>query len=111
MKIMQRTQSLKYGKEHMEEVIIKNEVQSETKNETQGSISASKLKNFVERVERLEEQKNNFLEDIREVYKEAASNGFDVATMKQIIKIRKADMKKLEEQEYLLDLYRSALGL
>ena len=61
MKIMQRTQSLKYGKEHMEEVIIKNEAQSETKNETQGSISASKLKNFVERVERLEEQKNNFL--------------------------------------------------
>ena len=78
---------------------------------TSASISATNLKTFVERIERLEEQKNNFLEDIREVYKEADSNGFDVPTMKKIVKIRKADMKKLEEQEYLLDLYRNALGL
>ena len=77
----------------------------------QGSISATKLKNFVERIERLEEQKNNFLEDIKEVYKEAATNGFDISTMRKIVKLRKVDMKKLEEQEYLLDLYRSALGL
>jgi len=91
----------------MVETIIKNET-----NETQqGSISATNLKNFVERIERLEEQKNNFLEDIKEVYKEASSNGFDISTMKKIVKIRKMDMQKLEEQEYLLDLYRNALGL
>ena len=59
----------------------------------------------------VEEQKNNFLEDIKEVYKEASSNGFDISTMKKIVKIRKMDMQKLEEQEYLLDLYRNALGL
>ena len=82
-----------------------------TVNETKGSISATNLKNFVERIERLEEQKSNLAEDVREIYKEAASNGFDVATMKTIIKLRKMDLKKLEEQEYLLDLYRSALGV
>jgi uncharacterized protein (UPF0335 family) len=80
-------------------------------NEPQSSISGSKLKTFVERIERLEEQKDTFAEDIREVYKEAASNGFDSPTMKTIVKLRKMDLKKLEEQEYLLDLYRSALGL
>ncbi len=63
-------------------------------NVASASISATKLKTFVERIERLEEQKNNFLEDIREVYKEAESSGFDVPTMKKIVKIRKADMKK-----------------
>lgn len=82
-----------------------------TTNETQGSISATKLKNFVERIERLEEQKNNFLEDMKEVYKEASVHGFDISTMKKIVRLRKMDMKKLEEQEYLLDLYRNALGL
>ena len=96
---------------HMKEVITKEEKKDAVQSATQSSISITNLRNFVERIERLEEQKNNFLEDIREVYKEAASNGFDVPTMKKIIKLRKADLKKLEEQEYLLDLYRKALGV
>ncbi|NRA74000.1 MAG: DUF2312 domain-containing protein [Rickettsiales bacterium] len=83
----------------------------QSSNTTQGSISAARLKNFVERIERLEEEKNNIMEDIREVYKEASTNGFDVSTMKKIVRLRKIDIKKLEEQEYLLDLYRSALGV
>jgi uncharacterized protein (UPF0335 family) len=82
-----------------------------TVNEATGSISVSKLKSFVERIERLEEQKNNLSEDIREIYKEASSNGFDAPTMKKVVKLRKLDLKKLEEQEYLLDLYRNALGI
>ena len=90
----------------MTETITKNKETTNT-----GSISADRLKSFIERIERLEEQKNNFLEDIREVYKEASSNGFDAPTMKKVVKLRKADVKKLEEQEYLLDLYRNALGV
>ena len=83
-----------------------------TENEvTTNSISASKLKSFVERIERLEEQKNNLSEDIREIYKEASSNGFDAPTMKKVVRLRKLDIKKLEEQEYLLDLYRNDLGI
>ena len=80
-------------------------------NKTKISISGSRLKSFIKRIERLEEQKNTFSEDIREVYKEAATNGFDAPTMKKIVTLRKMDLKKLEEQEYLLDLYRSALGV
>jgi uncharacterized protein (UPF0335 family) len=84
---------------------------TETTIETGGSISATRLKGFIERIERLEEQKANYMEDIKEVYKEAGSAGFDVATMKTVVKLRKVDLKKLEEKEYLLDLYRKALGL
>jgi len=77
----------------------------------QGGLSAEHLKQFVERIERLDEEKQTIAEDIKEVFQEAKSNGFDVKTLKEIIKIRKADASDLEEQEYLLDIYKRALGL
>jgi len=77
----------------------------------QGGLSAEHLKQFVERIERLDEEKQTIAEDIKEVFQEAKSNGFDVKTLKEIIKIRKADASDLEEQEYLLDTYKRALGL
>ena len=77
----------------------------------QGGLSAEHLRQFVERIERLEEEKQTIAEDIKEVFQEAKSNGFDVKTLKEIIKIRKADASDLEEQEYLLDTYKRALGL
>jgi len=77
----------------------------------QGGLSVEHLKQFVERIERLDEEKQTIAEDIKEVFQEAKSNGFDVRTLKEIIKIRKADASDLEEQEYLLDTYKRALGL
>lgn len=77
----------------------------------QGNVCATKLKNLVERVERLEDQKNDIGEDIKEVYKEAGAQGFHVATLKKVVRLRKIDSKKLEEQEYLLDVYKNALGM
>ena len=77
----------------------------------QGGLSVEHLKQFVERIERLEEEKQTIAEDIKEVFQEAKSIGFGVKTLKEIIKIRKADARDLEEQEYLLDTYKRALGL
>lgn len=76
-----------------------------------GSISAEHLKNVVSKIERLEEEKNNIMEDIREVYGEAKSSGFDAKIIRKIIKLRKMDIEKLQEEEYLLDLYRNAVGI
>ena len=76
-----------------------------------GGLSVEHLRQFVERIERLEEEKQTIAEDIKEVFQEAKSIGFDVKTLKEIIKIRKADARDLEEQEYLLDTYKRALGL
>jgi len=74
-------------------------------------VAVEKLKNFIERVEKLEDQKSAVLEDISEVYKEAKFHGFDVSTMRKIVKMRSMDSGKLQEQEQLLDLYKEALGL
>ena len=76
-----------------------------------GGLSVEHLRQFVERIERLDEEKQTIAEDIKEVFQEAKSNGFDVKTLREIIKIRKADASDLEEQEYLLDIYKRALGL
>lgn len=76
-----------------------------------GGISAEQLKQFIERIERLEEEKKNISDDIRDVFAEAKGTGFDVKTMRQILKIRKMDHSELEEQEYLLDTYKLALGM
>ena len=76
-----------------------------------GGIGADRLRSFIERIERLEEEKAALTADIREVYSEAKGNGFDSKTMRQIVKLRKMDSADREEQEALLDLYKRALGL
>lgn len=76
-----------------------------------GGLSADHLRQFIERIERLEEEKKNIADDIKDVFAEAKSNGFDVKIMREVIKIRKMDSSDLEEQEYLLDTYKRALGL
>ncbi len=76
-----------------------------------GGIAAQRLRSFVERVERLEEEKAALAADIREVYAEAKGDGFDVKTMRQIVRLRKLDSSDRAEQEALLDLYKTALGL
>lgn len=76
-----------------------------------GGISGDYLKGYIERIERLEEEKTTLLADIRDVYAEAKGNGFDAKIMRQIIRLRKLDKFELEEQETLLDLYKNALGM
>lgn len=76
-----------------------------------GNIAADQLRSFVERIERLEEDKANIATDIREVYAEAKANGYDVKAMRQVVRLRKLDTHERDEQEYTLDVYKRALGL
>lgn len=69
-----------------------------------------RLRSFVERLERLEEDKQAVMTDMKEVRAEAKSEGFDTATINKVIKIRAMDRTKRQEQEALLDLYLSSLG-
>jgi uncharacterized protein (UPF0335 family) len=76
-----------------------------------GGISGERLKSFIERIERLEEEKAALAADIKDVFAEAKGNGFDTKIMRQILKIRKMDKDDVDEQETLLDLYKQALGM
>ena len=69
------------------------------------------LKAFVERVERLEEEKKAIADDIRDVYAEAKGNGFDVKALRTIIRLRKQDANERQEQETILETYMQALGM
>ncbi|MGB0570488.1 MAG: DUF2312 domain-containing protein [Alphaproteobacteria bacterium] len=73
-------------------------------------IAADRLRSFIERVERLEEDRANLNADIREVYSEAKSAGFDAKTMRQIVRLRKLEPAERQEQEHLLEVYRNAIG-
>ena len=76
-----------------------------------GGIAGDRLKSFIERIERLEEEKRALGEDIKEVYAEAKGTGFEPKVMRQILKIRKMDKDEHDEQESLLDIYKRALGM
>jgi uncharacterized protein (UPF0335 family) len=73
-------------------------------------IAAGRLKSFIDRIERLEDEKKNLLADIREVYAEAKSDGFDSKIMRRVVAVRKLDDVERNEQEALLDTYLRALG-
>lgn len=76
-----------------------------------GGLAAEHLRQFIERLERLHEEKKNISADMKEVFAEAKSAGFDTKVMRQILKIRKMDDTEREEFEYLIDTYKSALGM
>jgi len=76
-----------------------------------GGIAGDRLRSFIERIERLEDERRALSEDIREVYSEAKGAGFDVKVMRQIVRIRKLDENERDEQEALLDTYMAALGM
>ena len=75
-----------------------------------GGVAADRLKSFIERIERLEEEKKNLTADIREVYAEAKGTGLDTKTMRKVVALRKLDSGERQEQEALLDTYLRALG-
>jgi uncharacterized protein (UPF0335 family) len=76
-----------------------------------GGIAADRLRSFIERIERLEEEKKGIMDDIKDIYAEAKGTGFDTKVMRQIIRIRKMESNDRQEMEALLDLYKSALGI
>ena len=76
-----------------------------------GGIAADRLRSLIERVERLEEERKALGSDIKDIFAEAKSAGFDVKVIRQIIRIRKQEPAEVEEQETLLDVYRRALGM
>ena len=78
-------------------------------NQRRGGIG--QLRAFVERIERLEEEKRTIADDIKDVYAEAKGNGFDVKIMRKVVSLRRQDLNKRREEEEILDLYLSALGM
>ncbi|WP_319485860.1 DUF2312 domain-containing protein [uncultured Cohaesibacter sp.] len=76
-----------------------------------GGVAADQLRAFVERIERLEEEKKAISDDIKDVYAEAKGNGYDVKVMRQVVRMRKQDSNERMEMEALLDLYLHALGM
>jgi uncharacterized protein (UPF0335 family) len=81
------------------------------KHNRSGSVVASDLRQLIERIERLEEDKAGIARDIRDVFSEAKGRGFDTRTMRQVLKIRKVEVADQREQQSLLDLYMHALGM
>lgn len=75
------------------------------------SVAQDQLRAFIERVERLESEKADISADITEIWREAKGNGFDTKVMKRIVRLRKMDANERMEQEALLELYMSALGM
>ena len=78
---------------------------------SQTNIAADEIRSFVERVERLEEEKKTIADDVKDVYGEAKSRGYDVKVLRKIVALRKLDPNERDEQEAILDLYKSALGM
>jgi uncharacterized protein (UPF0335 family) len=76
-----------------------------------GGIARDQIRSIIERIERLEEEKQALADDIREVYAEAKANGFDTRILRQVVRLRKQDTAERQEQEALLDLYLHALGM
>lgn len=75
------------------------------------AVAGARLKSFIERIERLEEEKSAISDDIKDVYAEAKGTGFDVKSIRQIIRLRKIDANKRKEEEEILELYKSVIGM
>lgn len=79
--------------------------------ETSQTVAAGQLRAFIERVERLEEEKQTIADDIKDVYAEMKGTGFDTKAVRAIIRLRKKDQAERQEEEAILDLYKAALGM
>ena len=78
---------------------------------SEGNVAGEQLRLFLERIERLEKEKKGIADDIKDVYLEAKANGYDVKTMRSIVRLRKMERNARMEAEALLDTYKSALGI
>lgn len=84
---------------------------NKTSDEESGGVAAKQLQSLVERIERMEEEKEAAAIDIREIYAEAKGNGFDTKALRRIVALRKRDPGERQEEEAVLELYMSALGM
>ena len=75
------------------------------------NVAKEQLKAFVERIEKLEEEKKTIADDIRDVYAEAKGNGYDVKALRAVVRLRKQDSNERQEQEAILETYMHALGM
>ena len=87
------------------------EAKAGSKNGSKAGFAAEHLRTFIDRIERLEEEKKALADDIREVYSEAKGTGFDTKIMRQVVRMRKLDKADFQEQEAILDLYLTALDM
>jgi uncharacterized protein (UPF0335 family) len=78
---------------------------------TETTVASDRLRLLIERIERLEEEKKGMMDDIKDIYIEAKSAGFDTKAMKQIVRLRKKEKAEREAEEAMVDLYKEALGL
>jgi len=77
----------------------------------EGNVAADQLRLFIERIERLEEEKKGIADDIRDVYAESKAQGYDSKIMRQIVRLRKMETHDRQEMEAILETYKAALGL
>ena len=77
----------------------------------EGIVAADELRLLIERIERLEEEKKGIADDVKDVYAEAKSRGYDSKIMRQIVRLRKMETHDRQEMEAILDTYKAALGL
>ncbi len=75
------------------------------------NVAADQLRLFIERIERLEEEKKGIADDVKDVYLEAKSNGYDVKTMRAIVRLRRMEKNARDEADALIETYRVALGI
>ena len=78
---------------------------------SEGNVAADQLRLFIERIERLEEEKKGIADDVKDVYAEAKANGYDTKTMRKIVGMRRMETHTRQEQDAVLETYRHALGL
>ena len=104
---------IKHTEEDCEKAVkeFEDKLDGKEKPKDVGGVAGERLNSFILRVERLEEEKAALLEDIKHVYAEAKAVGFDTKTIRKIIQLRKMDAEKRREEEELLSLYMSAIGM
>jgi len=78
---------------------------------SEDNVAADQLRLFIERIERLEEEKKGIADDVKDVYAEAKANGYDTKTMRAIVRLRRMESHARQEADALLETYRNALGL
>lgn len=91
--------------------MMNNELEDENTASSVNSVAAEQLRAFIERIERLEEEKQTIADDIKEVFAEAKGTGFDTKAMRVIIRQRKKDRAEREEEEAMIELYMQALNM
>lgn len=76
-----------------------------------GTVAADQLRLFIERVERLEEEKRDIADDVKDVYAEAKANGYDPKIMRMVVRLRRMETHSRQEQDAILETYRNAIGI